>query len=134
VGELDFKTPFHNESMGKIAMDGATSGDYRYMTVQRNLRTTVGRLPGLTNDDIPDVAGVRRDGRVDLWEVPSQGQRRPEMVAKLEAILKTLPPERRGQIYVIDPVDPSAHYEKYGARKPDPSTRQRRGGVLQGKC
>lgn len=102
------KTPFHNETMGRIATDGAKSGNYLYFTVQRNLRTSVGRLEGLTNDDIPDVIGVRRDGRVDMWEVRSASQTRDELTTKLENIMNTLPAQRRGQILVIDPSGPAA--------------------------
>jgi hypothetical protein len=78
----------------------AQSGEYEYITMQRSWRTATNRV-GQSKWQ-PDVIGVRRDGKVDAFEVRSDSQTRQELIDKLRAGRKSLPSERHGRIDVIE--------------------------------
>jgi ferric iron reductase protein FhuF len=59
-----------------------------------------------TSGKIPDVIGVRHDGRVDAFEVQSKSDEKEDLEKRLEEGMETLPEERRGDFAVI-PADPS---------------------------
>ena len=52
----------------------------------------------------PDVMGLRPDGRIDMAEVVSPSQTAEQLKAKLKKDMDQLPPEKRGDIIVHDPV------------------------------
>lgn len=91
----------HAEAMNKLANKLAQSGDYEYITLQRSWRTATGRVG--TSGSIPDVIGVRRDGRVDAWEVQSKTDDPSVLRERLRSGLNSLPIEKQGQIQVIPP-------------------------------
>jgi VCBS repeat-containing protein len=88
----------------KLARNDAVGAEY--VAVNLELRTIAGNL-NLTDTRRPDVAIVRRDGRIDLYEVPSAGQDNPDGIRllweKLESMMNSLPQERRGVFDVLTP-------------------------------
>src|SRR5262249_32672074 len=98
------RTPGHAEAIEALAKKLAESGEYEYVTMQRSWRTATGREG--TSSNVPDVIGVRRDGRVDAWEVRSNSQTRGDLLDRLGEGRNTLPPERQGTIDVIEPKPP----------------------------
>lgn len=94
-------TEGHPETIARTAESRAKSGRYDYVLMQRSLRTAVGR--SMERGEIPDLVGVRRDGRVDIFEVRSNSQSRYELRIKVQQMLKTLPPNMRGKGYVLEP-------------------------------
>lgn len=94
-------TPGHSEAMNNLVKRLAETGDYEYFTLQLAWRTATGRVAESSLQ--PDVIGVRRDGTVDAWEVRSKSDSPRALMDRLEKGLNTLPPERQGEIRVIDP-------------------------------
>ncbi len=95
------KTHGHDAAMDAEAFAMATSGDYEYVTIQRAWRTATGRVS--PSSLIPDVIGVRRNGKVDAVEVRSRTDKERALRRRLRKGLRSLPPERRGKVRVIDP-------------------------------
>ncbi len=95
-------TPGHDSTMEAEARRMATSGEYEYVTMQRSWRTATGRVGSSTK--VPDVIGVRYNGEVDAVEVRSKTDKYKDLIQRLRKGMKTLPPEHRGEISVIDPV------------------------------
>src|SRR5262249_2552220 len=62
-------TPGHAEAMNNQAERMAESGLYVRIYLQRSWRTATGEARA--SSLIPDVIGIRRDGSVDAFEVPS---------------------------------------------------------------
>jgi RHS repeat-associated protein len=93
------KTPGHDATILATARALAASGVYHYLTIQRNWRTATGYVG--TSRLIPDIIGVRCDGRVDGFEIKSKGDTQEELEAKLNEGLNSLPPERRGTPTVL---------------------------------
>ena len=79
----------------------ARSGDYEYITIQRSWRTATDRVG--QSRRIPDLIGVRRDGRVDAFEVRSKSDRRDEPRKRLREGMRSLPSKYRGQTQVLEP-------------------------------
>jgi Pretoxin HINT domain len=104
-------TPGHGEAMVNLVTKLAPTGDYEYFTFQSSLRTATGRIFGRIHGEIPDVIGVRRDGKIDIWEVRStsqmSGTARRELDAKVDRMIQSLPLERQGDGLVIDPEPPT---------------------------
>lgn len=84
----------HRLTVARLAHEAGKTGEYEYIVMNRSLKTATG---GLSADNrFPDITLVRRDGRVEMVEVRSNGQTAAELELKLEQMLETLPPERRG--------------------------------------
>jgi len=96
------RTIGHSEGMDDIVSRMAATGEYEYFTVQRSWKTATGGASG--SRMMPDVIGVRRDGRVDAWEVMSDTDDQAHLMQRLERGRATLPAERRGNIFVVPPL------------------------------
>ena len=95
-------TDGHAETIAGKAAEKANSGEYAHVLMQRSLRTALGRwFNGMRK--IPDLVCIRRDGRVDVYEVRSNNQTRFELESSLEAIMNELPPEMQGSSEVFEP-------------------------------
>ncbi len=96
------RTDGHARAITYWAETWATSGKYRYVLMQRSVRTAIGRTiePG----EIPDVVAVRHNGRVDVLEVRSDSQYTTDLYSKLHGILEVLPEAVRGKPYVKEPM------------------------------
>ena len=94
-------TPGHSDTIAALAIEMAGSGKYEFVTMQRSWRTATGRVS--KSGRIPDVIGVRRDGKVDAYEVISKSDNRDALMQRLEEGMNTLPPKRRGRYDVIKP-------------------------------
>jgi hypothetical protein len=92
-------TPGHGNTIEAKAWSMARTGAYRYITLQRSWRVATS-LAGVSTS-IPDLIGVRRDDRVDAFEVASQSDDREALELRLRRGLETLPPEHRGETDVI---------------------------------
>lgn len=95
------KTPGHDAAMEARALQMARSGKYEYVTIQRSWRTATGRVG--KSRRIPDVIGVRRDGKIDAIEIRSKTDSPQVLEKRLEEGMGTLPPTRRGETAVFDP-------------------------------
>ena len=94
-------TPGHGDAMIDLIARLAPTGDYEYFTLQRSWRTATGRVAA--DGKIPDVIGVRRNGKVDAWEVESTTDDPAILRQRLSKGMNSLPLERRGNIDVIPP-------------------------------
>lgn len=97
-------TPGHDKTIEAKALAMAYTGKYRYITLQRSWRTATGRLS--ESKLMPDLIGVRHDGRVDAVEVESKTDKTEDLEARLEEGMRTLPEQHRGDTEVIR-ADPS---------------------------
>lgn len=79
----------------------ARSGKYEYITQQRSWRTATGRVG--TSRKIPDIIGVRHDGKVDAFEIESRSDNEASLRSRLKEGMNTLPEERRGDYDVLKP-------------------------------
>ncbi len=61
-----------------------------------------------TPDIEPDAMVLRENGTIDMAEVLSPGQTVKQVYAKLETAWYQLAPQKRGQIYVVEPGKPGA--------------------------
>ena len=94
-------TPGHAETIKARAEALARTGKYEYITMQRSWRTATGRVS--KSRKMPDIIGVRRDGKVDAYEVMSRTDKKPVLMQRLEEVMRSLPAERQGDYDVIDP-------------------------------
>ena len=78
----------------------AKSGEYEYITMNRSWKVSTG-LDNAAGDLRPDIIGVRRDGRIDAFEIMSRSDSEKSLVKRLRDGLKTLPKERMGAPWVI---------------------------------
>jgi hypothetical protein len=101
AGNSSSTTPGHGETMDALVQSKAPTGDYEYFTLQRSLRTATDRTS--SNGRIPDVIGVRRDGKVDVWEVKSKTDTDDDLQFRLDQIKNSLPAERQGNFDIIPP-------------------------------
>jgi RHS repeat-associated protein len=99
--ESTSKTPGHDETIGAVAEELAKSGEYEYVTMQRSWRTATGRVS--KSGKIPDIIAVRRDGRVDVFEVASKSDTQDDLQRRMAEGMNTLPEGKRGTIQVLYP-------------------------------
>ena len=92
-------TKGHAEAIINFVKRLAATGEYEFVTLQRAWRTATGRVA--TSGRMPDVIAVRKDTRVDAWEVKSDSDKVIELRLRLREGLNTLPPARRGTVDVI---------------------------------
>lgn len=95
--------PEHDDLVRLLARTRIDGGDVEYATINRSLRTATGL------DDLgelgrrrPDAIVIRRDGRVDLIEVRSEGQEQEDVEDLLRRIRDALPAQHRGSIYAYN--------------------------------
>ena len=94
-------TPGHDRTMEAKALSMALSGDYEYVTVQRSWRTATGRVS--KSRRIPDIIGVRRNGKVDAYEIKSKTDNEDDLEQRIREGMRTLPARRRGAFDVLKP-------------------------------
>lgn len=92
-------TKGYAETILRKAREMAESGQYDYVLMQRSWRTATRRVGKSGN--IPDIIGVRRDGKVDAFEVESRTDVTSKPKARLEEGRNSLPAKYRGIIKVI---------------------------------
>jgi hypothetical protein len=94
-------TPGHDTTIMAKARAMALSGQYEYITVQRSWTTATGRVS--ESRRIPDIIRVRRDGRVDAYEVKSSTDNQDDLEQRLEEGMQSLPARHRGQVEILLP-------------------------------
>ena len=77
------------------------SGNYEAIYMQRSWKTATGLANA--SSEIPDVIGVKRDSRIDAFEVRSNSQTQTELDTKLAEGMKLLPVNRRGLPQTLEP-------------------------------
>ena len=103
------QTDGHAEAIDEIARQEAAKPGRLVIFLQRSLRTVTARAYGTRQ--IPDVVVVRykvpgditKGLQIDLWEVRSNSQTRPELQAKIDAEMNLLPKDMQGDTNVINP-------------------------------
>ncbi|MBX9653677.1 hypothetical protein K2Y11_08680, partial [bacterium] len=100
------KTRGHDAAIEAKAEELAKSGKYDYVLMQRSWRTATGRVS--KHNKIPDVIGVRLDGRIDAYEIKSKRDTCKTLKARLKRGMSTLSKDRRGDFGVINVSDPDA--------------------------
>jgi hypothetical protein len=81
------------------------TGDYERVYLQRSWKTATGEATA--SSEIPDVIGIRRDGKVDVFEVRSDSQKQRQLNQKSREALKLLPANRRGRFRTLEPEPPT---------------------------
>ncbi len=94
-------TPGHDRTMEAKALSMALSGEYEYVTIQRSWRPATGRVG--KSRRIPDIIGVRRNGKVDAFEIRSRTDKKNILRQRLQEGMKTLPVKHRGKTSVFEP-------------------------------
>ena len=95
------RTPGHDELIEAEALRMAETGEYEYITMQRAWRTATGRQ--VKSRRIPDIIGVRRNGKIDAVEVKSATDEYKVLKRRLDEVMKTIPDERRGGHKILEP-------------------------------
>jgi hypothetical protein len=101
------KTPGHENAMMNKAKEMGESGDYLYILLQRSWRTAL----DITYNHplfrkIPDIIGIRKNGKIDAFEVKSNTDRTNILHNKLEQSMEALPKEMQGEYDVLQPTPP----------------------------
>ena len=93
----------HAATVLRISREFARSGDYEFITMNRAWKTATGRESHLATR--PDIIGVRRDGRVDAFEIRSPSQDPDVLLMRLESEMQSLDPEIQGvfDVFELDP-------------------------------
>ncbi len=97
------RTEHHTFLQKAIAEEMQSTGDYTKVT----MRMKLSKISGVKhNPDIePDNIGVHADGRIDIFEILSPGQKRTKLEEKLLHALSEMPPAIRGGFRIVDPKD-----------------------------
>ena len=96
----------HASTVLRIAEELAASGQYEYITMNRAWKTAVTRNPPITPlSTRPDIIAVKRTGKVDAFEVASEGQEELDLLNRLIAEMNSLPHEIQGSVRTF-PLDP----------------------------
>jgi RHS repeat-associated protein len=97
-------TPGHENAMMNKANEMGRSGKYLYVLLQRSWRTA---LDYTYNNPlfrkIPDIIGIRKDGRIEAYEVKSNTDNVDMLRTRLEQSMKELPDEMQGDYDVLPP-------------------------------
>ncbi|MBI1918883.1 MAG: SBBP repeat-containing protein [Planctomycetes bacterium] len=95
-------TPMHRPTVAEMAARRALSGEYERVVMDRGINEYLGE--DLCQPNVrPDVLGIRRDGKIDMLEVRSDGQTHEYLHGLLRKAQDQMKPEQRGKIEVIDP-------------------------------
>jgi RHS repeat-associated protein len=98
------KTPGHKEAIIDQANKMSESGEYLYILIQRSWRTA---LDHTYNNPlfrkIPDIIGIRKDGRIDAFEVKSNTDKTEVLQNRLKQSMEALPEEMQGEYDVLLP-------------------------------
>jgi len=89
-------TEGHDFTSIEVAIEWAQSGLYKEIRLNRAYKTVTGVQT--TPRRLPDVIGIRHDGKVDVVEVQSKTDVRQELLERNEEAMKQLPESMRGRI------------------------------------
>ncbi|QDU71017.1 Nodulation protein O [Mucisphaera calidilacus] len=98
----------HDKATDRLAEQLAATGNYEYITTNLTWRTTLNDAAGNPLTDSPrrpDVIAVRRDGRVEAYEIPSELDDPTLLYNRMQEIMQTLPDERRTDPIIISITD-----------------------------
>jgi hypothetical protein len=101
-------TSGHENAMMNKANEMGKSGKYLNILLQRSWRTALDRT--YNNSlfrKIPDIIGIRIDGRFDAFEVKSNTDRTDVLQNRLKQSIEALPKEMQGEYEVLQPTPPS---------------------------
>jgi hypothetical protein len=88
-------TPGHDWQSMREAIKATKDPNVARVHMDQSLsRVTGGKVPSRMR---PDVTVVRKDGRINMIEVQSESQRRPQLEGKIQEMQDLLPPEMRGR-------------------------------------
>lgn len=92
------KTDGHQARSYREAIEMAKSGIYDKVRLNRAYSTTTG--VGTSPRRLPDVIGVRKDGRVDVVEVPSRSDNIVNLIQRNQDAMQQLPEHMRGDVRI----------------------------------
>lgn len=85
----------------KLAKQAAESGQYEKVYLGSEWETATGQK--VPFDRAPAVIGVRKDGKIDVWEVESKTDNAHVLMNRIKQNMDALPPEMRGDAVVARP-------------------------------
>ena len=92
------KTPGHWETIQMQVKKLEESGQYIKIYVNKKLSN---EIPGASPDRRPDIMAVRRDGKIDQFEIPSKTDHPKDLYERMDNTRKILG-DRAGDIQVIN--------------------------------
>jgi len=100
------RSPEHKFLQDAVADEAQATG--AYARISRG-SISLSEFTGIahSSDIKPDFMGLTTEGRIDMIEILSPGQRMPALLAKLQAAMEQLPEKMRGGFRVMDPKDAS---------------------------
>jgi len=98
-------TPGHYELMELIVRQHAETGEFEYFALQKGWRFATGS----GERTIPDVIGVRRNGRVSGWEIESSSDNPYLLQTRLQGGMAALPERNQGDFTVVRPLGIKKH-------------------------
>ncbi len=104
-GTPQFTSASHAAEMQKMAKKMASSGAYTDVFMHSRWSTILkGKGVSVAPNNLPDIAGIRLDGKIDLIEIASSQRDflRGNLLGRNQHIWHQLPPNLRGDIIVID--------------------------------
>ena len=110
IGTAQETGPGHAAAVDELANALADTGQFQYVTMNRQWDTTVTGLRGIPNATRrPDLIAVGRDGRIHAFEIASPGDLGGNgpglegLVDRLDDVARQIPSEYRGEVFSSDP-------------------------------
>jgi RHS repeat-associated protein len=104
IGQLSrtsSKTPGHAEVAEQLANRLAASGKYERVYLGQSWTTATSGT--VRSRNLPDVIGVRKNGKIDAWEVESATDNALALYERLKGKMQELPAAMQGTIKVLRP-------------------------------
>jgi hypothetical protein len=95
------RTNGHAETIAEHTLKLRDSGEYEKIYLNKGINRVLGIPKFISPNRRPDIVGVRKDGKIDLFEVPSKTDRDEDLNARMQEVLDKLPEEKRGKPLIV---------------------------------
>lgn len=102
-GRPQVTSPGHAQKIFNMATDMANSGSYKSVYMHSKWSKILeGTGVKVSPNRLPDIAGIRLDGKIDMIEIASKTDDLTKLLERNKAIWNQLPAHLRGDIIVVD--------------------------------
>ncbi len=109
-GRPQVTSPGHAQKIFNMATEMAESGSYQSVYMHSKWSKILkGTGAKVSPNRLPDVAGVRLDGKIDIIEIASKTDNLDTLLSRNRAIWEQLPEHLRGDIIVTDQLGNWSH-------------------------
>ncbi|MCC5816299.1 MAG: hypothetical protein JJT78_16230 [Leptospira sp.] len=92
----------HAETIAEKTLELRDSGEYDKIYLNKGINRVLGEPKLISPNRRPDIVAVRKDGRIDLFEIASETDKEEDLKERMREVRDKLPEEKKGAMIYLE--------------------------------